>query len=136
RTDGRNVDADAGKTVFPAYAYLRDASALSAWMRGHGNTACLRERGIHADMRFTERQLLGPSARKAAAEILLFGNGTLIALEAAIALKIDPACVAEKPEPHVCVKRPMGGRHTIRLPERVRRWLASWKGNPLESGAA
>lgn len=133
-TDGR--DADAGKTVFPAYACLRDASTLSDWMRGHGNTAYLRERGIHADMRFTARQLPGPSARKAATEILLFGNGTLIALEAAIALKIDPACVAEEPEPHVCVKRPMGGRGAIRLPARVRRWLASWKGNPLESGAA
>ena len=142
RTGGRDVDADAGKAVFPAYACLRDASALSAWMHGHGNTAYLKERGIHADMRFTERQLPGPSARKAAAEILLFGNGTLIALEAAIALKTDPACVAEEPEPHVCMKRLMGGRHAIRLPERVRRWLASGKGSlsrkltAVESGAA
>ena len=136
RTDGGNVDVDAGQLVFPAYACLRDVSALSAWMRGHGNTAYLRERGINADMRFTARRLPGPSARKAAAEILLFGNGTLIALEAAIALRIDPACVAEEPEPHVRMKRPMGGRRAIRPPERVRRWLASWRGNPLESGAA
>lgn len=142
RTDGGNVDVDTGQTVFPAYACLRDASALSAWMHGHGNTAYLKERGMHADPCFTERQLPGPSARKTAAEILLFGNGTLIALEAAIALKIDPACVAEGPKPHACVRRLMGGRCTIRLPERVRRWFASGKGNlsrkltAVESGAA
>lgn len=136
RTDERNVNVDAGKTTFPAYACLRDVSALSDWMHGHGNTVYLKERGMHADVRFTARQLPGPSAWKTAVEILLFGNGTLIALEAAIALKIDPACVAEEPEPHVCVKRLMGGRRAIRLPERVRHWLASKEGSPLESGAA
>lgn len=142
RTDGRNVNVDTGKTVFPAYACLCDAAALSAWMHGHGNTAYLKGRGMHVDLRFTERQLLEPSARKTAAEILLFGNGTLIALEAAIALKIDPACVANEAEPHVCVRRLMGGRRAIRLSERVCRWLASWKGSPFgqrasrKSGAA
>lgn len=133
---GGYMNVDTGKAVFPAYACLRDAAALSAWMHGHGNTAYLKERGIHADLRFTARQLLGPSARKTAAEILLFGNGTLIALEAAIALKIDPACVTEEAEPHVCVRRLMGGRRTIRLPERVRHWFASWKGSPSEQGTS
>ena len=141
-TDGRKVNVDTGKTAFPAYACLRDVAVLSAWMHGHGNTAYLKERGIHADMRFTARQLLGPSAQKSATEILLFGNGTLIALEAAIALKIDPLCVTGEAEPHVCRRRLMGGRRTIRLPERVRHWFASWKGNlsrkvvAVKSGAA
>ena len=134
KTDGRNVNV--GKMVFPDYVCLRDVSVLSDWMRGHGNTAYLKERGIHASMCFTARQLLGTSARKTAAEILLFGNGTLIALEAAIALKIDPACATEESDPHVRVKRLMGGRRAIRFPERVRRWFISRKGNLLKSGAA
>ena len=119
---------EVGGVVFPRLVCLKDAGALSAWMQAHGNTAYLRTREWldKPEIAYTEAHLLPSDARATAARILSFGQGTLVAVEAAIALRIDPACVAA--ESGVRAKRTAGGQKAPSTPRRVREWLAGAAG--------
>lgn len=126
----------AGGVAFPLLPCLRDAESLAAWMRAHGNTAYLRTREWlrTPEIPYTSAHLLPAGAREEAARILSFGEGTLVAVEAAIALRIDPACVAA--EPGARVVRTAGGRRAPSTPRRVREWLAGAAGLRARNGAA
>ena len=119
---------ESGGVTFPLLPWLRDVNALSEWMAKHGNTAYLRTQKWlrRPDAIYTEANLLPDDARTEAARILTFGDGTLVAVEAAIALRIDPACV--QPESGARVVRTMGGRRVAATPRRVRDWLAGASG--------
>lgn len=127
---------EAGGVAFPVLPCLRDADALAAWMRAHGNTAYLRTREWlrTPEIHYADAHLLPAGAREEAARILSFGEGTLVAVEAAIALRIDPACVAA--EPGARVVRSAGGRRAPSTPRRVREWLAGAAGLRARNGAA
>lgn len=109
--------------TFPAFPFLRDVVALKEWMSAHGNTAYLRKQEwvCRPEGHYTSANCLPPGARNIAAEILAFGGGTLVAVEAAIALRIDPACV--EADPNVRVRRLAGGICALQIPRRVREWL-------------
>lgn len=112
-----------GGMTFPVFPCLRDASALAAWMRDHGNTTYLRTQSWvrNPDGVYTEANLLPDGAQQAATEILTFGNGTLVALEAAIALRIAPECVGLDDGVHPLTR--LGGQKVPRVPQRVLAWL-------------
>ncbi len=122
----RTVDGIA----FPVFPQLENLDSLRIWMNTHGNTDYLRTRcrpewsvGV-----YTEKHLFRPEALTQAAHILKFGNGTRIALEAAIALRIDPACAKTDLDPNnlESPKRPRVsslGRHLVRTSNRVCNWL-------------
>ncbi|MCQ2393555.1 MAG: hypothetical protein MJ249_04635, partial [Kiritimatiellae bacterium] len=56
-----------------------------------------------------------PAARARAAEILAEGAGTVVALEAALALRLDPDCVPALADPAAV--------RTERTPRRLLDWL-------------
>ncbi|MDD6030095.1 MAG: hypothetical protein PUE68_04685, partial [Kiritimatiellae bacterium] len=83
---------------------------------------------------YTAVHLLPAGAREEAARILSFGEGTLVAVEAAVALRIDPACVGA--ETGARVRRTAGGRRVPSTPRRVRDWLAGAAGLRARNGEA
>lgn len=127
---------EAGGVAFPRLPCLESPCVLSAWMAAHGNTAYLRTREWlkMSETDYSEAHLLPPGARGEAARILSFGNGTLVAVEAAIALRIDPACVEAGPDARVV--RTAGGRRAPSTPRRVRDWIAGPAGRRAREGAA
>ena len=139
-TDG--VDPWGGGTVevsgmvFPRMPCLENVEKLTAWMASHGNTACLRTRAwlMKPEITYTNAHLLPSDAREEAARILSFGDGALVAVEAAIALRIDPACVHL--DPAVCVRRTVGGQKLPSTPRRVRDWLLGAASVRAREGAA
>ena len=146
-TDGPGLGADmtdpwtggtveAGGVAFPLLPCLRDAESLAAWMKAHGNTAYLRTREWlkTPEIAYTAAHLLPAGAREEAARILSFGEGTLVAVEAAVALRIDPACVGA--DPGARVVRTAGGRRVPSTPRRVRDWLAGAAGLRARNGKA
>ena len=127
---------EAGGVAFPLLPCLRDAESLAAWMKAHGNTAYLRTREWlkTPEIAYTAAHLLPAGAREEAARILSFGEGTLVAVEAAVALRIDPACVGA--DPGARVVRSAGGRRVPSTPRRVRDWLAGAAGLRARNGEA
>ncbi|MDD6029776.1 MAG: hypothetical protein PUE68_03060, partial [Kiritimatiellae bacterium] len=127
---------EAGGVAFPLLPCLRDAESLAAWMKAHGNTAYLRTREWlkTPEIAYTAVHLLPAGAREEAARILSFGEGTLVAVEAAVALRIDPACVGA--DPGARVVRSAGGRRVPSTPRRVRDWLAGAAGLRARNGKA
>ena len=127
---------EAGGVAFPLLPCLRDAESLAAWMKAHGNTAYLRTREWlkTPEIAYTAAHLLPAGAREEAARILSFGEGTLVAVEAAVALRIDPACVGA--DPGARVVRTAGGRRVPSTPRRLRDWLAGAAGLRARNGEA
>ena len=127
----------AGGVSFPFLPCLAELGALRAWMAEHGNTAYLRTQSwaTRPEGTYSERNLLRGASLELAAEILRFGDGTLIALEAAVALRIDPECVARDPVPDAHVRTLLGGRRPLRVAARVRAWLSRWLGSGTGSGS-
>ena len=127
---------EAGGIAFLLLPCLRSADALATWMRAHGNTAYLRTREWlrTPEIPYTAAHLLPADAREEAARILAFGEGTLVAVEAAVALRIDPACV--EAEAGARVVRTAGGRRAVSTPRRVREWLAGAAGLRARRGTA
>ena len=117
------VPVDALLPCFTRRPELERVSELSAWMAAHGNTTYLRGRDVlwHREPVWTERHLLREESRTFAREILAFQEGTLVSLEAAIALRIDPDCAdeSEDPDPRIRVHVP----GSYRAPRRVRDWI-------------
>lgn len=115
--------------VFPLHNCLCDVVSLTSWMKTGGNTEFLRTQKWvrHPDRNYTERNLLRDESLSLAAEMLRFCDGTLVSLEAAIALKIDPSCVTENFQPDARVRILVPGQNTIRTPSRVKAWLARRK---------
>ena len=132
--DGAMVEAEG--IAFPLLPCLQDVDALAAWMRVHGNTAylCTREWLKTPVIDYKISHLLPSGAQAEAVRILTFGSGSLVAVEAAIALRIDPQCVAA--DPGVRIKRLAGGRKAPSTPRRIRRWLAAAVGLRTRDGAA
>ena len=130
------VTVDVEGIRFPLLPCLRDADTLATWMRVHGNTAYLRTREWvkTPEINYTIAHLLPPNARTEATQILTFGEGSLIAVEAAISLRIDPQCVAA--DPGVRIKRLAGGRKAPSTPRRIRAWLAAAVGLRARDGSA
>lgn len=114
---------------FPRRDCLLSVDALSAWMKDRGNTPYLKtqEWVRCADRAYAARNLLRDESLSLAAEILRFCDGTLVSLEAAIALKIDPSCVREGFEPDARVKVLVAGKIPVRTSRRVKAWLAQLK---------
>lgn len=122
-----------GSLAFPVFPCLADVATMRAWMAEHGNTAYLRTQDWvrSPDGAYSERNLLHGETLETAAEILHFGDGTLVALEAAIALRIDPDCVPRDTASvesgdfiSAYVKRCLGGRRPLRVAKRVRMWIS------------
>ena len=122
--------------VFPRMPCLENVEKLTAWMASHGNTAylCTRAWLMKPEITYTNAHLLPSDAREEAARILSFGDGALVAVEAAIALRIDPACVHL--DPAVRVRRTVGGQKLPSTPRRVRDWLLGAVGVRAREGAA
>ncbi|MGN0890003.1 MAG: hypothetical protein ACI4UY_14110 [Kiritimatiellia bacterium] len=120
----------AGGMLFPAFPCLDAVEALRAWMAEHGNTAYLRTQSWapRPEGTYSERNLLRAASLELAAEILRFGDGTLVALEAAVALRIDPDCVARDSVPGLRVETLLGGHRPLRVAGRVRTWLSRRRG--------
>lgn len=122
----RTVDGIA----FPIFPQLEELDSLRIWMNAHGNTDYLRTR-CHPEWSagvYTEKHLLRPETLTQAAHILKFGNGTRIALEAAIALRIDPTCTRNGLDPNNLESPKQTrvsslGRHLVRTSNRVCNWL-------------
>lgn len=91
---------------FPERPDLRTASTLTHWMASNGNTAYLKTQDwVRAPVCwYSEDSVLRDDSQDLAAEILSSCRGTLISLDAAIALKIDPRLVREDVEPDNRVK--------------------------------
>lgn len=120
---------------FPERPELASVEALTAWMANHGNTAYLRTQSwvTEPERIYTESDLLSGDSHRLAAEILSFGNGTLIALDAAIALKIDPECVPEVlPDGATARQLPTGGRPP-RIARRVLDWIRRFRASELRT---
>ena len=117
------VPVDALLPCFLRRSELECVSELSAWMAAHGNTTYLKGRDVlwYREPVWTERHLLREESRTFAREILAFQEGTLVSLEAAIALRIDPDCAdeSEDPDPRMRVHVP----GSYRAPRRVRDWI-------------
>ena len=122
-----------GAFAFPDRPELRDPVALTEWMKTHGNTDYVRSldwRREPAERVYTARHTLTEDAYALARKILSFGNGSLLALDAAIALEIDPDCVPEDlpaasrgtagPQPHGTSPE---GRRRSAVSRRVRDWI-------------
>lgn len=114
-----------GDVAFPRRTCLRDTAALTNWMKNHGNTAFLQTQPWvrNPERVYTDRNLLRDDSLSLAAELLKSCDGTLISLEAAIALKIDPSCVGENFQPDTRVKILVPGQRAIQTPGRVQTWL-------------
>ena len=122
----RTVDGIA----FPVFPQLENLESLRIWMNAHGNTHYLRTRcrSEWSVGTYTEEHLLRPEALDRAVRMLKFGNGTRIALEAAIALRIDPAYVkndlnTSNVKPHEHPRASSIGQHLVRTSNSVRNWL-------------
>lgn len=126
-----------GGVSFPFLPCLEELGALRAWMVDHGNTAYLRTQSwaTRPEGTYSERNLLRGASLELAAEILRFGDGTLVALEAAVALRIDPDCVARDAVPGARVRTLLGGHRPLRVAARVRAWLSRCRGLCAGSGA-
>lgn len=133
-----------GGVAFPVLPCLGDVASLEAWMAEHGNTAYLRTQDWvrSPDRVYSERHLLREESLGTAAEILRFGDGTLVALEAAIALRIDPDCVprdtvsaegGDFASAHIV--RCLGGRRSLRVAKRVRMWLSQRRRPAADEGS-
>ena len=126
-----------GGESFPFLPCLEELGALRTWMVDHGNTAYLRTQSwaTRPEGTYSERNLLREASLELAAEILRFGDGTLVALEAAVALRIDPECVTRDAVPDARVRTLLGGRRPLRVAARVRAWLSRWRGLCSGSGS-
>ncbi len=126
-----------GGGAFPYFPCLDGLGALQAWMADHGNTAYLRTQSWVArpEGTYSERNLLREESLKLAAEILRFGDGTLVAFEAAVALRIDPECVTRDSISDVRVRTLLGGHRPLRVAARVRAWLSRRRGSGADSGS-
>ena len=138
---GETVEEDG--IMFPVLPCLRNVDTLTKWMAAHGNTAYLRTRaGLKMPaIAYTDAHLLPATARTEAVRMLTFGDGTLVAVEAAIALRIDPACVQpaceqEQGVPGGRVLQTAGERRAPSTPRRVRAWLAGVAGLRAREGTA
>ncbi len=124
------VGASASDTPrFPSHPAFASAEALVRWMDAHGNTAFLRSQTwlVRKERAYTAADLPQEEHRAAAAEILAFGDGTLLALDAAIALRLDPGCVPETlPDGATVRVFPSGGRR-LRVGRRVLDWIRRFR---------
>ena len=121
--------------VFPQRPELVDPVSLTEWMNVHGNTDFVR--GLSwkreaAERTYSSWNTLQKESLSLAENILSFGDGSLVALDAAIALQIDPACVPEalpeapRPQNDTRKTRTSHRRHprkTIHISRRVQDWI-------------
>jgi len=112
--------------MFPGHAHLRDVDALSAWMGSNGNLEYLKTRDWLSNPVgvYDETSLLRDDSQDLAAEMLAFCDGTLISLDAAIALKIDPRFIPKDAEPDPRVKTAVATSSVkSTAPKRIQDWL-------------
>lgn len=120
-TQSKDVNVE-GKTSdgndFPPDEVLRDCARLNDWMSGHGNTEYLKTQSWvpKAEIVYTDKHILHERALKAAEEMLAFCDGSMVSLQAAIALKIDPDCIVSNAEA-------ADGLKSKKLPQRIKNWI-------------
>lgn len=119
---GKTIDG----LVFPCWGVLRDVGRLADWMREHGNTDYLRTRKWlrRPVVNYSACNLVRDASLELAAEVLNFCDGTLVSLDAAIALKIDPDCMRENAEPDARVTVLRAEKTRPRVSGHLRRWFA------------
>ena len=137
-TSPRNVETlEVDGLRFMRNAELRTGASLTAAVRTRGNAAFLRTlawAGAAAGRVFSDADALKDVSLRHAAEIWRACEGTVVSLEAAIALKIDPDCVPKehaedgaKSDDMSAAPLPAAGRKAgaalRRIPRRVLAWI-------------
>ena len=113
--------------AFPTFPYLEDPEALRTWMRTQGNTEYLKTQ-CRSTWSFTNndtgKQYLRTETLIKAARIIQFHDGSLVALEAAIALEIAPSCTMNAVKTQRRRRGTLDGHSLFRVSKRIRNWLA------------
>ena len=96
-------------------------------MRTQGNTEYLKTR-YRSTWSFTNndtgKQYLRTETLIKAARIIQFHDGSLVALEAAIALEIAPSCTMNDVKTQRRRRGTLDGHSLFRVSKRIRNWLA------------